>query len=77
LLTGKDVNAVWVANRGPSGGKQWEHPYRLNLLRMRCPLGGDDRPVRAFGDGARMGVVHAPPRGLGRAASAGDDKEVC
>jgi hypothetical protein len=21
-----------------------QHPYRLDLLRMRCPLGGDDGP---------------------------------
>jgi hypothetical protein len=66
---------VWVANWGPSGGKQWS-TIRLDLLRMTCPFGGDDRPVRPIGPGARIGVVYAPPRGLGRPASARDDKEV-
>lgn len=75
LLTGKDVKAERTANCGPSGGKQRDHPHRTSLLRMRCPL-GMIVPVRAIGPGARMGVVRAHPRRLGRPASAHDDKEV-
>jgi hypothetical protein len=69
------VNAEWTVNWGPSGGKQWEHPYRVDLLRMRCPL-GTIVAVRAIGPGARIGVVHGHPGCLGRPASAGEDKEV-
>jgi hypothetical protein len=60
-------------------GSRWReavehHPARL--VAHEVPVGGDDRPMRAIGPGARMGVVHAHPRWLGRPASARDDKEV-
>ena len=52
-----------------------EHPYRLDLLRMRCPL-GTIVAVRPIGPGGRMGVGYAHPRWLGWPASAREDKEV-
>jgi hypothetical protein len=63
LLTGKDVKAERMANWGPSGGKQWEHPYRLGLLRMRCPLGEDDRCCEGICSGEKWAWC-AHPRSL-------------
>jgi hypothetical protein len=62
-----ELNAVeylW-ANCGPGGRKQRDHPYRIDLLRVSCPL-GTIVPVRAIGPGARMGVMHAHRPCLGR-----------
>jgi hypothetical protein len=75
LLTGKDVKVEWTANWGPSGGKQWEHPYRLDLLRMRCPL-GTIAPVRGDRSWRKDGRGACAPATPGRPASARDDKEV-
>jgi transposase len=62
-----ELNAVeylW-ANCGPGDRKQRDHPYRIDLLRVSCPL-GTIVPVRAIGPGARMGVMHAHRPCLGR-----------
>jgi hypothetical protein len=75
LLAGNDVKLERTNNCGPSGRKQRDHPYRIDLLRVSCPL-GTIVPERAIGPGARMGVVHAHPRWLGWPASAREDKEV-
>jgi hypothetical protein len=60
---------------GSGGGKQWEYPYRVDLLRMRGPFGGDDRPVRQS-VWREDGCGAWAPAMAGRLASAGEDKEV-
>jgi len=75
LLTRQGCEGRVGGQLGSGGGKQWGI-IRLDLLRMRCPFGGDDRPVRLIGSGARIGVVHGHPGCLGWPLSACEDKEV-
>ena len=74
LLTGRDVKAEWTANCGQAAGSSGS-TIRLDLLRMRCPFGGNDRPVRVvlWRDDGRGACA---PAMAGRPASAGEDKEV-